>query len=277
MTIQQLQQHFPPVLLDIVRLSIWLVLLIIIFIPLEKLWPQHKQKFFRPAFFIDLGYYFINSLLTARLVVTLMANIAWALHSIVPSEVQYWAAELPFGIRLMAALFVGEIGFYWGHRWAHEIPLLWRFHAIHHSAEQIDWLVNTRAHPIDMAFTRLCGFLPLYVLGFVQPLGNKVDLLPVIIALMGIIWGFFIHANLRWRFGWLEYLIATPCFHHWHHTNDGQEFINKNYAAMLPWVDKLFGTFYLPNKQWPTKYGIEGAMSRNWLGQLIQPFVYWKA
>ena len=152
-----------------------------------------------------------------------------------------------------------------------EIPLLWRFHAIHHSAEEIDWLVNTRAHPFDIVFVRLCGFVPMYALGLAQPMiGKTVDVMPLLIMLVATLWGFFIHANLRWRFGPLEWLIATPGFHHWHHTND--EHINKNYASMLPWMDKLFGTWYMPKQQWPAKYGIDAPMA-GFAGQLLQPLV----
>jgi len=60
---------------------------------------------------------------------------------------------------------VNDFGAYWGHRASHHIPFLWRFHAIHHSAEHMDWLVNTRAHPVDMVFTRLSGLVPVYRAG----------------------------------------------------------------------------------------------------------------
>jgi sterol desaturase/sphingolipid hydroxylase (fatty acid hydroxylase superfamily) len=115
---------------------------------------------------------------------------------------------------------------------------------IHHSAEHVDWLVNTRAHPVDMVFTRLCGLVPLSVLGLAAPLGGSASLIPVIVLFLGTVWGFFVHANVRWRFGRLEWLSATPAFHHWHHTNDGPAYVDKNYAAMLPWINRLFGTFY---------------------------------
>jgi sterol desaturase/sphingolipid hydroxylase (fatty acid hydroxylase superfamily) len=84
------------------------------------------------------------------------------------------------------------------------------------------------------------------------------------------LWGFFIHANLRWRFGWLEWLISTPGFHHWHHTND--EHVNKNFASMLPCMDKLFGTWYMPGK-WPTKYGTDTPVAPGLPVQLLQPFL----
>ena len=142
-----------------------------------------------------------------------------------------------------------------------------RFHVIHHSAEEIDWLVTSKAHPIDMYFTRLCAMVPLYVLGLAQPLGNSLDLVPLVVTFATMFWAYFIHANVRWRFGWLEWLISTPAFHHWHHTNDGPEVINKNFAAMLPWVDKCFGTLYLP-REWPSKYGSDTPVAPDLAGQL---------
>ena len=275
-TLRLIQQTYPPFVVDIIRLCLWLVLLVILFVPLERVFSRHPQKVFRKGFFTDLGYYFISSLIPAHVLVVPMAMLAWGLHYFVPGGLHQWVAGLPLGVRLAASLVVGEFGFYWGHRWMHEVPLLWRFHAVHHSAEQIDWLVNTRAHPVDMVFMRLCGFVPLYIVGLAQPMGNgKMDMLPLLVILIGTAWGFFIHANLGWRFGWLEWLISTPAFHHWHHTNDGPALINKNYASMVPWVDKLFGTLYLP-KQWPAKYGIDGPMAPGLVGQLIQPFDYRK-
>jgi sterol desaturase/sphingolipid hydroxylase (fatty acid hydroxylase superfamily) len=59
-----------------------------------------------------------------------------------------------------------------------------------------------------------------------------------------------------------------PAFHHWHHTNDGPAVLKRKYAAMLPWVDKCFGTFYLPKKQWPMKYGIDAPMASSFARQL---------
>ena len=111
-------------------------------------------------------------------------------------------------------LVVSEIGSYWGHRWSHHTPFLWRFHSLHHAPEQIDWLVNTRAHPLDMVFTRLCGLVPLYVLGLASVSATgAAALVPTFVLFFGTVWGFFVHANVRWRFGPLEQLISTPHFH----------------------------------------------------------------
>ena len=271
-TLKHLQQNLPPLAMDVIRLCIWLLLLVILFAPLEKLWARHRQKLFRKGFLTDLAYYFISSLLPIRLLPPIMLSVAWALHTLIPPALHNWTATLPLWQRFAAAMLVGEIGAYWGHRWMHEIPWLWRFHAIHHSAEQLDWLVNTRAHPLDILFTRLCGFIPMYILGLAAPGGNALDMVTLLVIIIGTVWGFFIHANLRWRLGWLEWLISSPAFHHWHHTNDGRALINKNYAAMLPWVDRLFGTHYLPRQDWPQRYGINSPMAPTLPGQLLQPF-----
>jgi sterol desaturase/sphingolipid hydroxylase (fatty acid hydroxylase superfamily) len=269
--IGRLQQYLSPLEVDIARLCVWLVLLIVVFVPLERVWALHHQKVFRKAFHTDLIYFFLNSLAPKIVLILPMTAVAVGLHRLVPSTFYSWVASLPIGIRLLAAMFAGEVGSYWAHRWSHEIPMLWRFHAIHHSAEEIDWLVNSRAHPVDIVFTRFCDMLPMYALGLAQPLGNNVDLIPVLVAVAGTAWGFFIHANVSWRFGWLEWIVSSPAFHHWHHTNDGPELINKNYASMLPVVDKCFGTLYLPKHQWPEKYGIDSSISTKISEQLLQP------
>jgi sterol desaturase/sphingolipid hydroxylase (fatty acid hydroxylase superfamily) len=203
-----------------------------------------------------------------------MALFAWGVHALLPSAIGASVALWPTWLRATLAMVVGEIGFYWGHRWSHEIPLLWQFHAIHHSAEHVDWLVNTRAHPVDMVFTRLCGFVPLYVLGLAAPLAGSTGAIPMLVLLVSMIWGFFVHANLRWRFGPLEWVLATPAFHHWHHTNDGADFVDKNYASMLPWVDCLFGTFYLPKGKRPSRYGTDHSVPSGLFGQLLEPFMW---
>ena len=267
-----LQRILFPFAVDVVRLCLWFVLLLVIFVPLERLWSLHAMKVFRKGFLADSIYYFLSSLSPKILLIVPLSVMAWATHRLTDSAFYETVADLPWALRYVAALVVGEIGFYWGHRWTHEIPFLWRFHAIHHSAEEIDWLVNTRAHPVDLVFTRLCGYIPMYALGLAQPTGDSVDVMPLLVTITGIIWGFFIHANLRWRLGWFEWLLATPAFHHWHHTNDGPAVINKNYAAMLPWVDKCFGTFYLP-KKWPEKYGTDSIIAPGIVGQLLDPLV----
>jgi sterol desaturase/sphingolipid hydroxylase (fatty acid hydroxylase superfamily) len=270
-TLHYLQQHLPASLLGVVRLFIWLFLLSIIFVPAERLWAVRKQKLSRKALLTDLAYYFINGLLPNAILIFPVSLLAWVGHRLMPWHLQTLFVGLPLWAHLVAVFVVVQVGVYWGHRWSHEVPFLWRFHAVHHSAEEMDWLVNTRAHPLDMVFTRLSGFVPLYLFGLAQPAGTAADLVPVLVILAGTFWGFFIHANVRWRFGPLEWLIATPAFHHWHHTRD--EHADRNYAAMLPWLDRLFGTYYMPRKAWPASYGTDTQVSSNMAVQLLDPIL----
>jgi sterol desaturase/sphingolipid hydroxylase (fatty acid hydroxylase superfamily) len=201
-----------------------------------------------------------------------LAAAGWIGHRVVPRGAVVAFSYLPVLLRIFIALTVAEIGLYWGHRWAHEVPLLWRFHAVHHSPTHVDWLVNSRGHPVDFIFNRFCGLVPLFALGLATPLNGASASTTMLVMLLGPAWGFFIHANVRWRFGPLEWLIASPAFHHWHHTNDDPASINKNYAPMFPWVDRIFGTLHLPSFRQPTIYGTDTAISPGLTGQLLDPF-----
>ena len=151
----------------------------------------------------------------------------------------------------------------------HEVPFLWRFHSVHHSPSRLYWLVGTKAHPLDIAFGHLSGLVPLYALGFAQPMATKPDLVAQLFVIIGMAWGFFIHANLSWRLGPAQYLVSTPAFHHWHHTK--RDHINRNYAALVPALDMVFGTYYLP-KDLPAEYGIVDPMPADMMRQLWVPF-----
>jgi len=254
---------------DIFRLCVWLTILALIFVPLERAFALRAGRG-RRGIGTDLVWYFVSSLLPGLFLGVPIAIVAWCVHKIVPGQVQAFSADLPLGLRIAASLVVGEIGFYWGHRWSHEIPFLWKFHALHHSAEDLDWLVNTRAHPVDMVFGKFVGLVPLYVLGLASPLSGKLDIVPLIVVFVGTFWGFFIHANVKWRFGWLENIIATPAFHHWHHTR--RDHIDRNFAAMLPFMDRVFGSYYVP-REWPSEYGIDGPMPARFHEQLVAPLI----
>jgi sterol desaturase/sphingolipid hydroxylase (fatty acid hydroxylase superfamily) len=266
-----LTPHGFKFLIDLFRLAVWLAILVVIFVPLERLFTLRPQKILRPEIGADLGYYFLNGLLPAMLMSLPLGAVALVVHRVIPHGFHAAVAEAPFWSRILAGLVIGDVAYYWAHRCLHAVPILWRFHAVHHSAPRIDFLVNTRAHPIDMVFGRLSGLIPLYVLGLAGPVGAAGSMTPVIIILTGTVWGFFVHANVRWRFGPLEWVLSTPHFHHWHHTIDAP--LSRNYASILPCVDRVFGTLHLPKGQWPPRYGIHEAMPVTISEQLVHPFL----
>ena len=197
-----------------------------------------------------------------------LATLARALQGFNPWGFYTAIAAWPLAVKLLLTLVVNDLGAYWGHRASHHLPFLWRFHAIHHSAEHMDWLVNTRAHPVDMVFTRLSGLVPVYLLGLAQAGGHGLDTGVALVVVLGTTWSFFIHSNIRIRLGPLEWLISSPAFHHWHHTNDQHR--DRNFAAIFPWIDCVFGTAWLP-KSWPPVYGIDSPPPQTLAGQLMEP------
>ncbi|MFZ4877946.1 sterol desaturase family protein [Janthinobacterium sp. Mn2066] len=266
--LQSIQQHLPGLAVEVLRLGLWLVALTLLFVPLERFFGQRHAGRSKTELLSDLGFYFLSSLLPAVLLAAPLALVAVAGQRLLPEAIPATLGDLPLWAKLLLGLLIGEVGTYWGHRLSHEIPWLWRYHAVHHSTEHMYFLANTRTHPVDMVVTRLFGLTPLYLLGLAGP-GATGSAAPVLLLLVGTVWGFFIHANLRWRFGPLEWLVATPAFHHWHHSK--YDHINRNYASTLPVLDRVFGTHHLP-REWPSACGIEAPMPVSLAGQLLAPW-----
>lgn len=259
----------PAALQSFLSIAAQLALMAAVFVPLERLFALRQERVLRAEFWNDLGYNVLNGLLLSTLLALPVAGLTIAAQRLVPDAVFQWSAELPLWARVPLVLVVGDIGAYWGHRWSHQFKLLWRFHVIHHSPTHVDWLVNTRAHPLDLLFTRMCGLVPLFLFGLAQTTTGP-NAMPALLTTVMLVWSYVIHANVRWRFGWLEYLVATPAFHHWHHTNDERR--DRNFAAIFPFVDMMFGTFVLP-KHYPTVYGVDQPPPPSLVAQLIDPLL----
>ena len=181
-------------------------------------------------------------------------------------EVQAWVGERSFIAQFVAILVLTDLTQYWIHRAFHALPALWRFHQIHHSAESMDWLAGSRLHLVDVAVTRGLTYVPIYVLGFSEaPLFAYVAFVSIQAT--------FIHANVRFKFGPLAWVVATPQFHHWHHGAEA-EAIDKNFAVHLPVIDWLFGTFHLPKGRWPASYGLAHGqpIPEGYVRQFVYPF-----
>jgi sterol desaturase/sphingolipid hydroxylase (fatty acid hydroxylase superfamily) len=259
-------QHALALLYQTASLTAWLVILTVVFLPLERLFALHPTRLRARSIAIDLTYYFLNGLAPALILAIPASIIAAGVQKVTPQAYIDAVAELPLWAKVTIGIVLSELGAYWGHRFSHKNAFLWRFHKVHHSPESLDWMVNTRAHPVDVIFVRLCGLAPLYLFSLTTPRDG--GLLPLIVTLVGTVWAFFVHANLNWRFGPLEWLVATPAFHHWHHTND--EYRDHNYAALLPVIDRLFGTHHLPN-HWPPVYGVDEPVAPTFIGQMLDP------
>ena len=149
------------------------------------------------------------------------------------------------------------------HRWFHGARL-WRFHAVHHSSVDLDWLSAVRLHPVNDVVMRIAGVLPILLLGF-APIAVT-GVIPIL-TLLAIL----VHANLDWDWGPFRWVIVSPRFHRWHHTSE-TEARDKNFAGLFPAWDILFGTYHMPKDRRPASFGTATPVPAGLLGQLVFPF-----
>jgi lathosterol oxidase len=243
-----------------------LFLLALLFVPLERFFPRRpEQSTFRLGWTTDTLHFLVSHLLVQVFSFLILLPAVTVARFVEPQGLAAAVRALPLAVQFLAAILVADLAQYAVHRAFHRIPLLWRFHAVHHSSRDMDWLAGSRLHVVDAVATRALVLVPLQLLGFAEP---ALYAYLVFVSFHAV----FIHANVRFSFGALERLLVTPRFHHWHHAA-AEEARDRNFAVHLPWLDRLFGSAYLPDGQWPERYGIAGdPVPEGYLDQLAHPF-----
>jgi sterol desaturase/sphingolipid hydroxylase (fatty acid hydroxylase superfamily) len=220
----------------------------------------------------DLCYWFIIPLFARYLRIGLLVLGAAFLFGIKTPQglVEFYdnghgpLAQLPLWLQAGIFLVGSDLMMYWIHRGFHR-PALWRYHAVHHSSTDLDWISAARFHPVNIFLGSVATDVVLLLAG----------ISPNVLVFLGpftIAHSAFVHANLNWTLGPFKYVLAGPVFHRWHHTaaEHGGE---KNFASTFPVLDLIFGTFYMPKNAMPEAYGIADATFPPTFGQqMLYPF-----
>lgn len=239
------------------------VALAAIFRPLEWAFPANPgQRFFLPAWGTDLCFFLGQYLLWTGLVFAVLVRFSGWLRAIVPQSFRDDVAAQAWWLQVAEVIVLSDFLIYWAHRLQHRVGFLWRFHAVHHSAEHLDWLAAHREHPLDTVYTIGVINLPPFVLGF------PLESLAGFVAFRGL-WAIYIHSNVRLPIGPVRVLLGAPEVHHWHHDRDRDA---GNYANISPLMDVLFGTYRCPDHE-PERFGINEPTPRSYVGQLVRPLL----
>jgi sterol desaturase/sphingolipid hydroxylase (fatty acid hydroxylase superfamily) len=239
----------------------------LMFAPIERLLPHRpEQRLFRVEWREDLFYYLISSMM-----VQILSFLAFSPSKHIVANTSQWEnfrsniSELPWLLQFALAVLLTDFVQYWFHRAFHRIPFLWGFHAVHHSAKSMDWLAGARMHFIEIILLRGITSLPLLTLGF------SPSVMQSYVAFV-YIYSSLLHANLRGDFIELGKWLATPRFHHWHHGLE-QEAVDVNFAIHFAWLDRVFGTYHMPENRWPKNYGVPETVPTGYLKQFAYPFI----
>ena len=251
------------VALSVVYWGFFLVLLALERIyPFERAWNKSDGQI--PSdIFLSIVTIAFNSVST----VICLAALVWAIETFQPLvSLKVWPAHWPMLVQIIPGIILWDLGNHLAHRWAHKVPLLWRFHAVHHSSARICVINTGRFHPVDI-FKSVAIGAPIPVL-----LGVPAEI-ALWYAALYIYLGILTHTNVKLRCGIFNKFLNTPELHRWHHSPIQVE-TDTNFGEVTMVWDRIFGTYRFPGTPPRRNVGLEGAVpvSRRLLDVLIHPF-----
>ncbi|WP_445174310.1 sterol desaturase family protein [Microcoleus sp.] len=226
-----------------------------IVLPYRKEWLPSSSEVGTDFLFMMLVQVLLPQLISISVVSWLLGfvkNSNWNISD-------FWPHNYPIWIQILIMILSGDFLRYWLHRAAHTWPLLWRFHAVHHSVHKLYWLNLGRFHPLDRTLQLFCDTFPFILLSISK------EVLALYLLIYSIK-GFFQHCNVDIKLGWFNYIISGPELHRWHHSTNIHE-SNNNYGNHIIIWDILFGTYFLPKGKNVSELGL---LNRNY------PMSFWK-
>lgn len=190
----------------------------------------------------------IPFLLVQTFILTGAYSIYWVLaETIVPFAIETTV------LTVIIALVLADFTYYWEHRIAHEVRILWTQHAVHHSSRDMNLVTSVRFGPLEGVWG-LIAYTPMVLIGF-----DPVVVLAT--SLVVLAYQTWLHTELISKLGPLEWVLNTPSHHRVHHGSD-PKYLDKNYAGILIIWDRLFGSFQVEEET--PRYGlVRGFDSRN--------------
>ncbi len=242
--------------------SLVLVVVLERLLPYRAEWNQSQGDLTADLLYLP-SYFGINALVQPLVSAGIVFGGAMLSESV---GAGLWPSDWPLLGQFLLACLVVEFFDYWPHRWMHEVPFLWRFHAIHHNPKRLYWLNATRAHFGEVVFRGVFNAIPLALAGA----GAEVL---VLIGLANSLLGLFQHANINFKLGPLSWIFSVGEMHRWHHSVKVSE-ANHNYGSNFLFWDVVFGTRYRDaERSGPEQLGIEhDDIPDSWWSQLGVPF-----
>lgn len=244
----------------------------LIFVPLERLMPFSRRWLSDPrGTATDIFIFFGNRAFATLIGGPLrLATILVLVHQLKPHIGQgLWPAGWPMLLQVILLIYAHDFLRYWYHRAMHEWPLMWRWHAVHHSAPRLYWFNAIRAHPLEGLVQSFYWAIPLAMLS--APLE-----VIFVAGLVGRSIGCFQHCNIDVKLGPLDHVFSSPHNHRYHHSRLISEG-NSNYGSDIILWDQLFGTFHHRKGEIPSdRIGIGDMPNfpQNWVGLMLAPFAW---
>ncbi len=214
-----------------------LVALVVVTGICERIWPAERRPVLARGHVQDACFLALHAIVVIPLMTLLSVGAAALIgHAgwIELRSTEHWPGWLLLPLTIVAMDGANWLAHYADHR----LDPLWRFHALHHSQEELSVLTSFRAHPLMHTTGFLLATIPVVVLMPTRPIA------PVLITIYVCV-GTLQHANLRWTFGPLGRVIVSPAYHRLHHAADTQ---GVNLGVVLTIWDVLVGRARFPSR-----------------------------